>query len=1004
MNIRKENFVIFLMALLMAFQPVVTAGMTVSAQTGSDDAPREKQVKIAIFSDIHYVIDQQRSQKGEEAMHYSALTESRMEQEISTILEVALEQAAGENPDVLLACGDLLSNGEYLGAESLAEKFKEAKTDMEGLQQTGIYVVNGNHDINNSYSSDFTKDEYWNAQRVLPEDFKETFTGLGYGDADSYDQNPSRRSTYTPPAGELAGGLSYVTEIAEGITLIVLDTGIYSDDTDEHYGWAQQTAGRISDELLAWAVKEAQTAKSKGNLVLAMCHHGVIPHYSEAKPEDVDWYMSSFIIADWESRAKALADAGVTATLTGHTHASDIAKYVSPDGNVLYDIETAALCAYPTAWRTLTITIDGTGHDKTYSFSVETHFIDKDFEGKEKQTEAWNTMYEDEEVKTFLVDYEGSMQDYGKEKSRYHKDTLKPMIDYMLRVYLYDFLKANGSVEKYLVKLLGGGETDNLKDVLTPLVPQLPGMVSIDDLTFEFGGYKFTLSTDNGSVSKSAEEDPEIKILISTSIGTEEPDLSELVINLDFIPQYAQDLVSKIDTELREPDWMTNNFGNDNRLLTDIVDALSDAVKPLLIDTPLDEDDRENTTVLNIYNDAMLAWAHGDEGQASPETRAKRKEWNELLKGDNFIVSAKQDILKGVVNLSWYSKISEILKTNFKGDSGGSPVQFEHGESETYGSIYSLIEYMLLPYTDSLSDLLQIVNLAGTDTIASLIPADGFKTVAEMLAALHLAFISDTNITGDSVWDFHTVLFYADATGKPTYSASTIEEDKIPEQFISNLPQIQWFTEPEGGDPVDLTESFENLYRAYAHLPKPEPGPYDPGIPEFFRILEDRLPATGFSAEHVTPLRERPQELSYGNTGLTLQIPGLDVAEPILTLPEENGSFPVEWLGRNIGLLEGSAKPGEGITVLTGHNHLNTAEAGPFLFLGTLSEGDKVMVSNVRDELISFKVYGNYKISTDDFGSIIDYLKENTLVMITCEDESAEGGYINRRVILAEPL
>ena len=160
----KKNIIIFLMVLLMALQPVLTAGMTVSAQNSSDNPTQEKQVKIAIFSDIHYVIDQQRSEAGEAAMHYSALTESRMEQEISTILDVALEQAAGENPDVLLACGDLLSNGVYAGAKSLAEKFKTAKKDMEGLKQTGIYVVNGNHDINNSYSSDFTKDEYWNVR------------------------------------------------------------------------------------------------------------------------------------------------------------------------------------------------------------------------------------------------------------------------------------------------------------------------------------------------------------------------------------------------------------------------------------------------------------------------------------------------------------------------------------------------------------------------------------------------------------------------------------------------------------------------------------------------------------------------------------------------------------------------------------------------------------------------------------------------------------------------
>ena len=49
MNIRKKNFIIFLMFLIMSFQPVLTAGLTVAAQAGSEDDPGEKQVKIAIF-------------------------------------------------------------------------------------------------------------------------------------------------------------------------------------------------------------------------------------------------------------------------------------------------------------------------------------------------------------------------------------------------------------------------------------------------------------------------------------------------------------------------------------------------------------------------------------------------------------------------------------------------------------------------------------------------------------------------------------------------------------------------------------------------------------------------------------------------------------------------------------------------------------------------------------------------------------------------------------------
>ena len=117
----------------------------------------------------------------------------------------------------------------------------------------------------------------------------------------------------------------------------------------------------------------------------------------------------------------------------------------------------------------------------------------------------------------------------------------------------------------------------------------------------------------------------------------------------------------------------------------------------------------------------------------------------------------------------------------------------------------------------------------------------------------------------------------------------------------------------------------------------------------------------------------------------------------------ENDSYPVVWLGSQVGLLDGSSLPGEGITVLTGHNHLNTTEVGPFLFIGTMHEGDRIMVNDADNSMLVYKVYVNYKVAADGFAGIADEIHENALILITCEDESLDGGYLNRRVILAEP-
>ena len=171
---------------------------------------------------------------------------------------------------------------------------------------------------------------------------------------------------------------------------------------------------------------------------------------------------------------------------------------------------------------------------------------------------------------------------------------------------------------------------------------------------------------------------------------------------------------------------------------------------------------------------------------------------------------------------------------------------------------------------------------------------------------------------------------------------------------------------------------------------------------EFFHLSV--LPKTGFSALHPQELRFKPLNVRYTSTNLVIQIPQLSIQSKLLLVPEISGEYPVEWLGDSIGMLEGSALPGKGIMILTAHNHLNTTENGPFVALGTLNMGDHIFLTDENAKLYTYNVSGNYKIDTDGFALIAGDLGENTLVMITCEEEAVSGGYLYRRVILADPL
>ena len=75
-----------------------------------------KTTRIAILSDIHYVTDQLISEAGKANLELSAKAEVRLMEEIDAIVSSALKDAAAANPNVLLVCGDLVSNGELLGA------------------------------------------------------------------------------------------------------------------------------------------------------------------------------------------------------------------------------------------------------------------------------------------------------------------------------------------------------------------------------------------------------------------------------------------------------------------------------------------------------------------------------------------------------------------------------------------------------------------------------------------------------------------------------------------------------------------------------------------------------------------------------------------------------------------------------------------------------------------------------------------------------------------------
>lgn len=253
---------------------------------------------------------------------------------------------------------------------------------------------------------------------------------------------------------------------------------------------------------------------------------------------------------------------------------------------------------------------------------------------------------------------------------------------------------------------------------------------------------------------------------------------------------------------------------------------------------------------------------------------------------------------------------------------------------------------------------------------------------------------------------------------------------------IKSVPSTEWSTEiPTGSEPGiyvveyklasampdvdDVGDDWLTIVIAGSSdtpnpqpQPRPQPGPSNTNVPIYY-IGEgttvfgsgNTLPATGFPTRIHVPLSVKPANINYEPLSMRIQIPTINVDVELTGVPEVNGSWAVEWLGDQAGLLSGSAMPGEGYAMVAAHNHLNTMEIGPFAMLFSLEENDRIFVNTADDGLQIYSVYANELLEPDDMQKMasIAQNEENSLILVTCENEMIEGGYMNRRAVFAKP-
>ena len=245
--------------------------------------------------------------------------------ETPELLDAAIAKINALPVDFVLITGDLTKDGEALNHQLVAAKLRL-------LTQTGkkVFVINGNHDIQNGAARRYSETGEQAVPSVTPAEFAAIYHDDGYGAALARD----------------AHSMSYVVEPVKNLWILAMDSCRHQENRPAR---TPESAGRFTPETLAWIKQNLDKARAEGKTVIGMMHHGVLEHYQGNCK-----YYGEYVVENHERVSRMFAAGGMHLVFTGHFHAQDITSSVLPN-RWLYDIQTGSLATYPCPYRVISI-------------------------------------------------------------------------------------------------------------------------------------------------------------------------------------------------------------------------------------------------------------------------------------------------------------------------------------------------------------------------------------------------------------------------------------------------------------------------------------------------------------------------------------------------------------------------------------------------------------------------------------------------------------------------
>jgi len=308
-----------LLFVITVWLAVVSSGL--QAQT--------RAVKICSASDLHYFNPSLLINDGVAFQTYLA-KDRKLIAESKAITEALVRKINEEKPEIFLVTGDLTKDGEKISHQNMAKYLDSI--EMNGI--TKVFVVPGNHDVNNVDAYSYDGSNQTKVDYISPADFKSIYQNFGYGEA-----------TATDPSS-----LSYLAKPKSKVWILGIDVCEYDLNISSN---EPITAGRFKPETYKWVLARLEEAKVAGATVIGMMHHGLTEHYtgqSISFPE--------YVVEGWDTISVRLADAGLKLMFTGHYHANDITKRTGTGSNFIFDIETGSSVTSPCPYRVMNLNID----------------------------------------------------------------------------------------------------------------------------------------------------------------------------------------------------------------------------------------------------------------------------------------------------------------------------------------------------------------------------------------------------------------------------------------------------------------------------------------------------------------------------------------------------------------------------------------------------------------------------------------------------------------------